>query len=434
MSIASAPATAASPLNKLPNGLRYVVIEDHTSPVVSLQIWVRCGGVNESGPSAGVSHFLEHMLFKGTEKLSANEIARVVETRGGSINAATGTETTHYYIDVPSDSFAEALDVLAESVLYPSFPPEEFEKERLVILEEIKRRDDNPQSDLWDEFLEILYRQTPYRQQVIGSVKTIKEMPRETLMSQHKTFYVPQNMVVVVVGDVKASVAKKKIKDLFGKLKRGPDPVFPSLVEGPLESAKLKEISRPAKQAHVALGFIGPTLDDPQQVAMDVLATAFGGGNSSRLYQTLREEKQKVWSIGSSFMTHFGSGAFAIFAECPPDKARSLPADIYLLLHEADSNGFTPAEIARAKAQLRSSWLFSQETYHGQASQWGFYTVLNHPQSLTTYLKHLDAVTPQDLQDLMARYFQGRELSGVILRPSANGAGGAKGDVAPGQP
>lgn len=430
----SASTATASPLGKLPNGLRYVVIEDHTSPVVSMQVWVRCGGVNESGPSSGVSHFLEHMLFKGTKKLSANEIARVVETRGGSINAATGTETTHYYIDVPSDSFNEALDVLAESVLNPSFPPEEFEKERLVILEEIKRRDDNPQSDLWDEFLEILYRNTPYRQQVIGSVKTIKEMPRETLVQQHKTFYVPQNMVVVVVGDVKAAAAKKKIKDLFGALPRGEYPVFPLLQEGLLETSKLKEISRPAQQAHVALGFIGPTLEDPQQVAMDVLATTFGGGNSSRLYQTLREDKQKVWSIGSSFMTHYGSGAFAIFAECPPEKARSLPADIYLLLNEADSNGFNADEMARAKAQLRSSWLFSQETYHGQASQWGFYTVLNHPEVLTTYLKHLDKVTLEDLKDLLARYFQGRELSGVILRPSANGAGGTKGDIAPGQP
>src|SRR5688572_26340204 len=142
-------AQAAS-LKTLPNGLRYVVLEDHAAPVVSLQIYVRCGGVNEQGPLAGVSHFLEHMVFKGTAKVSAGEISRVVESNGGSINAATGMEMTHYYIDMPSDLFDKAFDVLSESVVNPTFPPEEFEKERGVILEEIKRRNDNPQSPMWD--------------------------------------------------------------------------------------------------------------------------------------------------------------------------------------------------------------------------------------------------------------------------------------------
>ena len=133
-------AAAAANVNVLPNGLRYVVIEDHAAPVVSLQIWVRCGGVNEAGPTSGVSHFLEHMIFKGTDKVSANEISKIVESNGGSINAATGGETTHYYIDMPSDKWETAFDILSESVLRPAFPPEEFEKERKVILDKIKRR------------------------------------------------------------------------------------------------------------------------------------------------------------------------------------------------------------------------------------------------------------------------------------------------------
>ena len=139
---------AAANVKLLPNGLRYVVIEDHASPVVSLQIWVRCGGVNEAGPTSGVSHFLEHMIFKGTDKVSANEISKIVESNGGSINAATGGETTHYYIDMPSDKWETAFDILSESVLRPAFPPVEFEKERKVILEEIKRRNDDPQSEI----------------------------------------------------------------------------------------------------------------------------------------------------------------------------------------------------------------------------------------------------------------------------------------------
>jgi zinc protease len=414
----------AAPVQKLSNGLRYVIREDHTSPVVSLQIWVRCGGVNEAGPTAGVSHFLEHMVFKGTEKLSAGQISQVVESKGGAINAATASETTHYYIDMPSDGFEAAFDVLAESVIRPSFPPVEFEKERKVILEEIKRRNDDPQSDLWDTFLEVVYRETPYRQQVIGSVETIVAMTREMMVEQHRRYYVPSNMVVIVAGDVKAGLAQQKIKEMFGSLPAVSAPALPPLLEPTPDRAEIKSISRSAQQAHVALGFVGPTLDDPRQVTMDVLAAVLGGGHSSRLFQTLRENKQSVWDIGASYITHSGSGVLGVFAECPPEKARSLPNDIYLLLSQADTDGFTAEELERAKAQLRSGWLFSQETYHGQASQWGFYTTLGHPELMGTYLQKLDRVTLQDLSDLLRDTFQNRELSGVILTPSSSKEGG----------
>lgn len=418
MAIASARAHAASPLKTLPNGLRTVVVEDHASPVVSLQIWVRCGGVNEAGPTSGVSHFLEHMIFKGTDQISANEISKIVESNGGSINAATGGETTHYHIDMPSDKWEKAFEVLSQSVLKPAFPPAEFEKERKVILEEIKRRNDDPQSDLWDGFLEALYTKTPYRQRVIGSVQTITDMPRSLMVEQHRLYYVPNNMVVVVVGDVKRKAVEKKIKEVFGSLPRAALPPAPNLIEPPAENNDIRWVRRSAKQAYLAIGFVGPTLKDPNQVSMDVLAATLGGGQSSRLYQTLREEKRQVWTVSASFITQSGSGAFGVFAECPPEKVRSLPNDIYFLFNDVEFNGFKPEEVARAKAQLRSSWLFSQETYHGQASQWGFYTALGAPDMLTGYLKQLDAVKGEDLAKLLSQYTVGRTLAGVIVTPA----------------
>lgn len=399
MAILAARAGASPSVKTLPNGLQTVIVEDHASPVVSLQIWVRCGGVNEAGPTSGVSHFLEHMIFKGTDKISANEISKIVESNGGSINAATSGETTHYYIDMPSDKWEQAFDVLSQSVLHPAFPPAEFEKERKVILEEIKRRNDDPQSDLWDGFLEALYTKTAYRQRVIGSVKTITEMPRSMMVDQHRLYYVPNNMVVVVVGDVKKKEVAKRIKDVFGSLPRAALPPAPPLLEPPAENNAVRTIRRSAKQAYLAIGFVGPTLKDPRQVDMDVLAATIGGGQSSRLYQVLREEKRLVWTVSASFMTHSGSGAFGVFAECPPDKVRSLPNDIYFLFNDVEFNGFTPEEVARAKSQLRSSWLFSQETYHGQASQWGFYTALGAPEMVSGYLKRLDAVSPSGLRN-----------------------------------
>jgi zinc protease len=413
-------AARAASIRSLPNGLRYVVLEDHAAPVVSLQIYVRCGGVNEQGPLAGVSHFLEHMVFKGTAKVSAGEISRVVESNGGSINAATGMEMTNYYIDMPSDLFDKAFDVLAESVVNPTFPPVEFEKERGVILEEIRRRNDDPQSPLWDNFLEALYRRTPYRNNVIGSEKTIREMTRDMMVGQHQKFYVPSNMVVVVAGDVKSSLAVKRIKDFFGKLPKVPAPAQPSLFEPPSDDPVVRTITRPAKQAHVALGFTGPVLSDRSQVAMDTLAVVLGGGQGSRLYQSLREQKGLVWSVGSSFITHAGSGVLGIFAECPPERARGLENEVYLLLYEAESDGFAAEELERAKAQMRASWLFGQETYHGQASQWGFYSTLGRPGLMKTYLSDLDQVTVQDLRELLKTYFGSRRLSGSIVVPSQN--------------
>ena len=151
---------------------------------------------------------------------------------------------------------------------------------------------------------------------------------------------------------------------------------------------------------------------------MDVLAATLGGGQSSRLYQTLREEKRQVWTVSASFITQSGSGAFGVFAECPPEKVRSLPNDIYFLFNDVEFNGFKPEEVARAKAQLRSSWLFSQETYHGQASQWGFYTALGAPDMVTGYLKQLDAVKGEDLAKLLSQYTVGRTLAGVIVTPA----------------
>lgn len=417
MTLASVRAHASSPVKTWPNGLRSVVVEDHASPVVSLQIWVRCGGVNEAGPTSGVSHFLEHMIFKGTDKISANEISKIVESNGGSINAATAGETTHYYIDMPSNKWEQAFDVLSQSVLHPSFPPAEFEKERKVILEEIKRRNDDPQSDLWDGFLETLYTKTPYRQRVIGSVQTITDMPRALMVEQHRLYYVPNNMVVVVIGDIKKKAVEKRIKDVFGSLPRVALPPAPNLMEPPAENNDVRTIRRTAKQAYLAIGFVGPTLKDPKQVDMDVLATTIGGGQSSRLYQVLREEKRLVWTISASFITQSGSGAFGIFAECPPEKVRSLPNDIYFLLNDIEFNGLKPEEVARAKSQLKSSWLFSQETYHGQASQWGFYTALGAPEMVTEYLKRLDAVSADGLAKLLSDYTVGRTLAGVIVTP-----------------
>lgn len=170
--------------------------------------------------------------------------------------------------------------------------------------------------------MEALYTKTPYRQRVIGSVQTIQEMTRDRMVDQHRLYYVPNNMVVVVIGDVKKKAVEKQIKDVFGHLPRAALPPAPNLIEPPAENNEVRTIRRTAKQAYLAIGFVGPTLKDPNQVAMDVLATTIGAAKVPACIK-FREEKRLVWTVSASFITQSGSGAFGVFAECPPEKVRS---------------------------------------------------------------------------------------------------------------
>ncbi len=406
-------------IHTLPNGLKIILKSDPTVPVVAVQAWARCGAIDESPAIYGISHGLEHMVFKGTPTRTAGQITRAVEANGGSMNAATQLETTHYYIDTPSYSVKTAIDVIADTLLNPTFPQEELERERLVILEEIHRRDDSPDATLWDEFASHVFKGTPYGIKVIGSIDTVSVMSRTDLQKYFQAHYVPSNMSFVVAGDFKKEAVLKQITNHFEKQPFMKPPPVPQLNDALLPAPTRNVINKPVQLTYFAMGIPTVGFTHPDVVGLDLLADVLCGGASARFYQKLREEQQSVLSIACDYIPFQQRGLFAFFGESVPQKANDALKRINDELNNLQSNPIQPAELARAKARMKSEWLHGSETPHGQATTLGSLSVLGLTDLINTYLAQIDAMKPEELMDVFARHIKGKEFFSTMVAPTA---------------
>ena len=400
----------------LKNGLNIYIKEDNKLPIVSIQLWVRAGSIDETEKTLGISHFLEHMLFKGTEKYRVGEIARIVESHGGTINAGTSKEFTVYYIDIPSTGFIDALKIITEIAAgKATFPIDELERERQVILEEIKRSEDNPHDVLYENFNKQLFTITPYRWRVLGTTEVVSNLTREDLINYYKKFYVPNNMILVIVGDVKYRNAKRTIKEFLVPLKLSPVPPRSSLIE-PVKTPTVKRITRDIQQSYLVSGFLGPELDrEDKQAAGDVLSVILGFGRSSRLYRKLREEKQLVYSIGSGFYSQLGTGIFAVSAVCKEENVELVKREISIEFDRIINEKVSTAELKKAKELVKSQMYFEHETYHQQAKTVGYWALSNKLKFAKNYLKKIDRVNANDLKKFLQTYYTG--LTTSIVEP-----------------
>lgn len=406
-------------IHTLPGGLTVVLKRDPTVPVVALQAWARCGGVDEAPRICGISHGLEHMVFKGTQRRSAGEITRDIESRGGAINAATQLETTHYYIDIPSYGMDPALEVLADALTHPTFPDDELERERKVILEEIHRRDDSPEATLWDEFASSLFAGTPYGNKVIGSIETVSGLTRRDLADYFSAHYVPENLAVVITGDFNGPRTLKKVEKLFADLPRHAAPPKPRVsLNGSRTS--VNRIKRPVELTYFAAGHPAPELGHPDAVGLDLLADVLSGGASARLYQKLREDRQLVLSIACDYIPFSQHGMFALFGEAFPDKAEAALAAISEEFQNLRKDPIRPAELERARARIKSEWLQGSETPHGRASTLGSLHALGAIDVIETYLKRIDDITADELMDVAFRHVDPSKFQVTMVVPEAN--------------
>jgi zinc protease len=404
-------------IHTLPNGLRLLIKEDHTVPVVSIQAWARCGAVNETPNIYGISHGLEHMVFKGTPTRTAEEVTQAIENQGGYINAATQLETTHYYIDVPSSGAKQALDVLGDTLLHPAFPQNELERERLVILEEIHSRDDSPDATLWDEFISKVFDGTPYAIKVIGNKKTVSSMSQQDLFAYFRAHYVPENKCVVVVGDFEKQAMLKQLESLFAKEKSGTAPKTPAVLLGESKFSHVV-IKRPVQMSYIGIGRPVPGMDSPDLVALDVLADVLGGGASARFYQNIRENKQAVLSVSCDYTPFSQQGLFSFFAEALPEKGQEAIDAIQDELKDLDKNPIRTDELARAKARIKSEWLHGSETPRGQASTLGSLGVFRKEQLVNTYLSDIEKLTVDHLMAVYRAHLKNRPFHITQLVPN----------------
>lgn len=418
----SDPGTAAqhptTTIYALENGMRVVIREDHFAPVAALQVWVKAGGADEEDIEAGVAHVHEHMLFKGTSNRGVGEVAAEIEGSGGRINAWTSWNETVYHIVVASRFADTGLDVLGDAVRNSSFDPDELDKELDVVLEEWKRGEDSPSRKIFHGLFGTAYTEHPYKRPVIGTKDSIEGLSRERILSFYERFYAPNNMTVVIVGDVDTRAMKKEVDKVFGDYRRREIARPERPVEPPQDGLRLASLRMQVQESHLALGFHVPGADHPDAPLLDLLAFIIGGGESSRLYTRLVADEQLVTGIGAFAYTPPDPGMFVVTASLESAEMRRAYDAALEELGKTVNHGVTPDELARARVNLESDFVFRRETVQGQARELG-YAVMVHddPDYDRVYLARLRAATPADLLRVARQYLQTDNLTVVTLLP-----------------
>ena len=403
----------------LENGLTVLVREDSSSQVSSVQLWVKTGSIHE-GPllGAGVSHYLEHMLFKGTEKRSGKQISREVQSLGGYINAYTTFDRTVYYIDLPSEHTVGAIDILADAGFNSNLPEEEVEKERQVILREIDMGKDDPDHRLGRALFETAYQEHPYKYPVIGYKEIFETVTRDELLNYYHTRYVPNNMVLVITGDVDADEIFSSAAEILEPYSRKRLESLYIPDEPKALSLREQALKGDVNVSRIGLGFSIPGLRHADGAGLSLLAGVLGNGDSSILCQRLRRERGLVHNIDVSSWNPGNSGLLWVSMMTDPDKKEAALAAFWEEIETLKSALIEESRIAKSQRQAMMGEINNRKTMSGQAARIGAAEVvvgdLNYPR---VYLNHLRSVDAEELKRLLNVYLVPDRLTQVTFDP-----------------
>jgi len=405
----------------LENGLEVLSAPDGSNPVVALQLWVKAGSVHEDPLlGSGLSHFLEHMAFKGPAGELKGAIPREVERLGGEINAYTSFDRTVYHFTVPSSRWREALPLLKSLVFEMDFLPEEVESEREVIIKEINMGRDDPDRRFQHLLWGTAYRVHPFRFPVIGYRELFRQVTRDQLLEYWRKWYVPNNMILVGAGDLDGEEFLAAAEEVFGELSPGPYPVAEITAEpaqiGSRRAAEEMDVAR----TRIAFAYHIPSIHSPDLYPLDVLALLAGEGRTSDLYRVLREERELVYSIGAYAYTPLYPGLFVVQARIEPEKAEEVEAAVREVLEGFKTGEVTAENLAKARARVTARYLNSLTTAEGRAG------ILGH--NLRTagsadfdrvYLEGIAAVTAEDVRRVAERYLREENLTVAAINPAS---------------
>jgi len=406
----------------LPNGATLIVRQDRSAPLASVQIWVKTGSVHEDTlQGSGVSHYLEHLLFKGTERRAGREISATVQAHGGMINAYTTFDRTVYYIDLPSEHVGIAVDLLADMVLHSTLPADEVAREKDVILREIDMVKDDPDQRLGETLFATAFRSHPYRFPVIGHREVFSSLTREDLVAYYRARYVPNNLVIVVVGDVDPAAVRAEVLKQFGPAPRArlaPLTILPEPVAlGPREDHRYEEVD----VVRADLSWPIPGLGHPDAPGLELLAMILGSGDSSILWSELREKARLVHSIDANCWNPGMGGLLSISFTCDAGARERATARILALLQALGTKGFTADRLRKAMRQLVVGEINARKTMSGQASRLGAAEVVVGDLSFTrSYFESLAGVDSAVLTRLVRTYLVPRTLTAVSLNPAGD--------------
>jgi len=394
--------TEAIRLTRLPSGLTVVTERMERVETVSLGAYVGSGSRHELAEENGVSHFLEHMAFKGTERRTAAEIAEEIEAVGGHLNAYTAREQTAYYVKVLKEDTALAADIIGDILTHSTFDPEELERERGVILQEIGQANDTPDDIIFDHFQEVAFPDQPIGRPVLGSEEGIRAMPRATLTGYMRRHYPASNVVVAAAGALHHDDILDLVNTHFADLPGDPSPKATAARYGGGEFRETRELD----QVHIVLGFPCAGYGDPDYYPTLLLSTLLGGGMSSRLFQEVREKRGLVYSIYSFSSPFMDGGLFGIYAGTGESEAAELMPVTLEELHKVQ-HAVTEAELARARAQVKASLLMSLESTGSRceqlARQW---QVFGRVIPTAETVAKINAVTTADICVAASRIFR----------------------------
>lgn len=429
---ASAPVSAAAdfkllqslwrdaPVRRtLANGLTVILKPDAAADMASVQVWIKTGSIHEGDQlGAGLSHYLEHLLFKGTERREGREISTEVQAHGGYINAYTSFERTVYYIDIPAEHAPVAVDILGDAVFHSTLPAAEVEREKQVILREIDMGLDDPDHRLWQSLFESAFREHPYRQPIIGHREVFESVERDALWRYYRERYVPNNMVLVVAGGYDPVAVETAIATHFGSVpRRRLAPVY--LPAEPLAlTSRTLHIEDAVEIVRGAIAWGIPGLTHPDAPALDVLALILGHGDSSILWEKIREKARLVHSIDATCWNPGEQGLFYLSYVCDPGQRDRTEVAVRKELRQRLQRGFTVAQIRKAVRNLVVGEINGRKTVSGQASRLGVAEVVAGDMLFSQgYFERLKAVTPAVLRRVLRDYLIEAQSTTVTLNP-----------------
>jgi predicted Zn-dependent peptidase len=387
---------AATNEYKLKNDLTVVYEHIPGTQIVSVQAWVKTGSVNETPANSGISHFLEHILFKGTKNYGPDEIDNVVESHGGLMNAGTSKDYTTYYITLPTEHAETAYKVIADMVFLASFIPEEIEKEKPVVVQEIQRKYDNPTYEMWYEMMAGLYADTPYAMEVIGTEDNVNGFTPEELRGYYKSHYHPANTTLVIVGDIPADKAKTLAEKYFG-LSSDVKPAtgYESEWKVSAKTPQTKVFESDIAQDYALLGWQAPgvAVDAP---VYEVLTEILSGGELSLLNRELKN-KGLVTAISSGEMLFKNAGGYLVHMIANPDESDEAIKALEALLARVTKGEIPADELQKAKNRLLSRTVFRKEKASSEASEIGYSYTLEINDYYNTYASRINAVTAEDV-------------------------------------
>ena len=425
--VLAAPAAAGTIWDRvsettLANGLKVLLVEEPKSPVVSVQIWYKVGSRNEPAGKGGLSHMLEHMMFKGTPRTGPKQFSAIVQRNGGVDNAHTGSDATAYYINFAADRVSLALELEADRMVNLLFEEKEFLPERDVVVEERRLRiEDQPANALGELLMASAFLAHPYGRPIIGWPSEIKGYTLQDLIQHYRTYYAPSNATLVVAGDFAKIDLLTKIQELFGAILRGPSPPPQVIPQEPPQQGERRVFLR--KEAELPVFYAAhhaPNLSHPDSYPLQVLAYILGGGESARLHRNVVYEKQLAAYAGADYdPAHIDPFLFSVSAGPLPGKtAEEVERAVVAELDRIQREPVTDRELVKAKNQIEAEFVFAQDSVHTLASLLGHYESVGSWKLLAGYVDGIRKVTAADVQRVARTYLILDNRSVAILVPS----------------